>query len=94
MSPDEAAASMLKQGSTEVTEFKDLKVGSRVRRCAEQWGAAYTNGTGTIERIFHKQKSSWEKKYGRPDVELIVKRDDGEYSYLADYHVDLAEVQP
>ncbi|ASN20680.1 hypothetical protein [Arthrobacter sp. YN] len=93
MTPEEVAESMLKRGSTEVTEFKDLKVGSRVRRSAEQWGEAYTKGTGTIERIFHKQNSSWERKYGRPDVELIVKRDDGEYSYLADYHVDLAEVQ-
>jgi hypothetical protein len=94
MSPEEAADSMLKQGSTEVAEFKNLKVGSRIRRAAEQWGAAYTNGTGTIERIFHKRNSSWEQKYGRPDVELIVLCDDGHYSYLADYHIELAEVQP
>jgi hypothetical protein len=91
---EQVAADMLRRGSVEVQEFGALTVGARVRRGNQTWGAAYLRGTGTIERIFHKPNSSWEQKYGRPDVELIVRNDDDTYSFLADYHVDLAEEQP
>jgi hypothetical protein len=93
---DAAALIALKRGSVELQEFNGLKVGTRVRHVGEQFSAAYRNGTGTIERIFHLEKSSWTQKYHRPDIELIVKRDnpsspDDVYRFLADYHVEVVE---
>lgn len=93
---DTAALIALKRGSVEVQEFNGLTVGDRVRHVGEQYPEAYRNGTGTIERIFHLEKSSWAQKHQRPDIELIVKRDnpgtpDDTYRFLADYHVAVVE---
>jgi len=84
-------ADMLRRGFVEIQEFGALKPGVRVRHSGQQWPDAYRLGTGSVERIFHKPDSSWEQKYGRPDVELIMKRDDGTRSMLADYHVRLTD---
>lgn len=99
MDAEEVAKEYLDSGSVELQEFKQLKVGSRVRLSGQQWPDAYRIGTGTIERIFHRQNSSWERSWGRPDVELIVRYDKPPYeecthAFVADYHVDLAEEQP
>lgn len=87
---------MLKHGYVEVTEINDLKVGARVKHSGQRWPGAYSNGTATIERIFHKPVSSWSQKYHRQDIEIIVKKDNpefgSEYGYWADYHTVLAEV--
>ena len=89
----EVAADLLAAGSVEVEEFGELRVGSRVRLSGERWTEAQEFGTGAVERIFHKPNSSWERSYGRPDVELIVKRDqprfgpDDTHAFVADYHV-------
>lgn len=100
MNAEEVASDLLKSGSVEVKEFGSLKVGSRVHHNGQRWPGAEVNGTGTIERIFHRPNSAWERSYGRPDVELIVKRDSSAiypgdaHMFVADYHVSLAEVQP
>jgi hypothetical protein len=89
---------MLARGYVEVTEINALKVGARVKHTGQRWSGAYTNGTATIHRIFHKELSSWSQKYSRQDIELIVKRDNvalnDEYGYWADYHTELADEQP
>lgn len=88
---DEAVADLLKRGYVELQEHNGLKVGTRVRHSGERYSDAIFKGTGNIERIFYKANSSWEQKYGRQDVELIVKRDtpqgDSTHRFLADYHV-------
>jgi hypothetical protein len=89
---------MLKQGYVEVSEMNNLKVGARVKHISQQWPGSYTNGTATIERIFHKPVPSWPQKHTRQDIELIVKKDKPEfgstYGYWADYHTQLASEQP
>lgn len=85
---ERAAAALLSRGAIEVQEFGSLTVGARIRKVSQTYPAARTQGTGVIERIFHRQNSFWEQKYGHPDVELIVRNDDGTHSFLADYHVD------
>lgn len=92
LTPESFAEDLLGRGYVEVQEFGELKVGSRVRHTGQRWSDAIWKGTGNIERIFQRDKSSWTQKYGKPDVEVIVKKDaPDEYSYLADYHVALAE---
>lgn len=88
------AEQLLHQGYVEVEEITGLKVGQRVRHMGEQYSDALRDGTGNIERIFHKENSSWSQKNGgRPDVEVIVKRDKVQYAggsthaLLANYHV-------
>jgi hypothetical protein len=86
---------MLKRGYVEVSEINNLKVGARVKHSGQRWPGAYTNGTATIERIFHKPVSSWSQKSSRQDIELIVRRDtpvfDHDFGYWADYHTELTE---
>lgn len=89
MAPEEMAAALLARGYEECPGFIDkdrtLNVGDRVRKNNQRFG--YDTGTGTIERIFVKEKSAWSQTYRADDVELIVKNDDGTYSFVANYHV-------
>ena len=89
MTPDEYAQSLSYRGYEEFPGFIDkgytLNVGDRVRRNNQRFG--YDTGTGTIERLFVKESSSWSEKYGADDVELVVKNDDGTYAFVANYHV-------
>lgn len=95
----EVAASLLAAGHVEVEEFGELRIGTRVRLSGQRWWEACEFGTGAVERIFHKPNSSWERSYGRPDVELIVKRDkpswgpEDTHAFVADYHVAKAYEQ-
>jgi hypothetical protein len=59
----------------------------RVRHLGHQYPEAYANGTGTVLAVMFKDPSSWSQTYGQPDVELLVLRDDGSISGVADYHV-------
>jgi hypothetical protein len=70
--------------STKNPEYK-LQIGDRVRKNSQYFG--YATGTGTIESIYYKERSAWSQTYRSDDVELIVKNDDGTYSFVADYHV-------
>ena len=90
---DKAAERMLAEGFKEVTEFKNLRVGLRVRHMSQRWSEAQDKGTGVIERIFIREGDNWSQTHGRPNVELIKKNDDDSFSYLADYHVEPAERQ-
>lgn len=89
MNPEEWAQNLMARGYEEFPGFIDkgrtLNVGDRVRKNNQLFN--YDTGTGTIERIFVKLPSSWGQKYGSDDVELIVKNDDGTYSFVAQYHV-------
>lgn len=95
---ESVAKDMLARGYVEVNEINNLKVGARVKHTGQRWPGSYTKGTATIERIFHKEVSSWSQKYSRQDIEIIVKRDkaefNDEYGYWADYHTELADEQP
>lgn len=88
----ERAADLVRRGYVEVQEFGKLSVGARIRAGNEQYREALMNGTGNIERIFHKDNPGFEERWG-PDVELIVKRDkprwgpNDTHAFLADYHV-------
>lgn len=90
---EDAVSDMLEHGYVEVSEINKLKVGARVKHTNQRWPGSYTNGTATIERIFHKPVSSWSQKYNRQDIELIVRRDGDElaYGYWADYHTELPD---
>lgn len=89
MTPTEWAANLLAQGYKETKGFIDkgytLNPGDRVRKTNQRFG--YETGTGTIERVFTKDYSAWSEKYHNDDVELIVRNDDGTYSFVAHYHV-------
>ena len=85
---EKAEKGLLDRGYVEVPEYDRLQVGQRVRHIGEQWSEAYHTGTGVIEKIFYREKSSW----GANDVELIVKRDkprfgpNDTHGYWASYH--------
>lgn len=91
MNAEQHAEELLSRGYVEVQEFSHLHVGQRVRHVGQQYPEAYRNGTATIERIFRSPRTTW----GRPDVELIAKRDkpiwgpDDMHAYWADYHAVL-----
>lgn len=89
MTPDKYAQSLLYRGYEEVGGFEEqdrtLMVGDRVRRNNQRFG--YETGTGSIARVFVKMDSSWSHTYKVDDVELVVKNDDGTYSFVANYHV-------
>lgn len=97
MNPTEYAENLKARGYAECTIHKDttkdpyyvLTVGDRVRKNSQYFG--YTTGTGTIQSIFYKERSAWSQKYRSDDVELIIKNDDGTYSYIANYHVSKVE---
>lgn len=87
----EIIAGLLEHGFVEVQECDRLRVGTRVRHNGHQWPDAYISGTGNVERIFHLPKSSWEQRYGRPNIEIIMRRDNGDFMFVADYHLSVTE---
>lgn len=88
MNAEDRAAGLLNHGYVEIREFGNLHIGQRVRHVGQQYYEARQNGTAAIERIFQSPRNIG----GRPDVELIVKRDRPEWGpndthgYWADYH--------
>jgi hypothetical protein len=84
MTPNQQAADLLRRGYIEVQEWGDFKVGQRVRHVSHQW--ATLNGSAEVRRIFHHPDSAWSRKYGAPDVELIVRKDGGDAGFWANYH--------
>jgi hypothetical protein len=80
----------------------DLRPGARVRNAGEQWYEAIVEGTATVALVLRKgtdeKPDSWERTYGRPNVEVIVERDAehryfGAISVWSDYFSPLAEKQ-
>lgn len=76
-----------------------IRVGARVHNRGEQYLKAAVDGTATVLAVMRRgsdeQPDSWERTYGRPNVEVIVLRDrDHSVTAWADYGTRLAEKQP
>jgi hypothetical protein len=89
---------LLERGYRPINEHNGLRVGVRVRHCGEQFWQAFQGGTAVIEVLMQRSPSSWEARYGRPDIEMIVRRDDdrvsagtSRYGGWADYHARLVD---
>lgn len=76
----------------------EVRAGARVHNRGEQYPTARENGTATVVAVMRKgtdeHPDSWEKSYGRPNVEVIVEHDRGHLTVWADYGTYLAESQP
>lgn len=96
--PEKSAEDLIARGYIELQEIDRLKVGQRVCNANQRYHKAHQDGTAMLERIFHKPDSQWERKWGQPDIEVIVKRDDptygGTHGVWASYGTVVAEVQP
>lgn len=75
---DEARDSLVKRGYAFVAAFEGIEEGARVRNRGEQYPAAYAHGTARVLAVFRRY-GYWEQKYGGPDVEVVVERDDGDH---------------
>lgn len=76
-----------------------LRVGARVHNRGEQYLKAAVDGTATVLAVMRRgtdeQPDSWERTYGRPNVEVIVWCDrDDRVTAWSDYGTRLAEKQP
>jgi hypothetical protein len=81
-----------------------LRVGARVRNAGEQFNRAYQQGTATVIAVMRRgtdeNPDSWERSWGRPNVEVIVDRGVDRrdltvprYTNWADYGTALAAEQ-
>ena len=82
---------LIEHGYVDIDEHHGLRAGARVRHLGHQYPEAYAEGTGTVLAVMLKHLSSWSENHGRADVELLVLRDDGSISGVADYHVERVE---
>lgn len=75
-----------------------VRVGARVRNRGEQYPSAHENGTAVVLAVMRRgadeHPDSWERSYGRPNVEVIVRHDRDHITAWADYGTYLAEQQP
>lgn len=98
-----ALAPMLAKGWTlidHVPHESDIRSGARVHHQGERYGAALNQGTATVVAVMRRGSDecpdSWERSYGRPNVEVLVESDryeEGTYRWWADYHTSLAHEQ-
>lgn len=77
------------------TRAGQLAPGARVRGYGHQWPTAIARGTGVVHAVMLRDPSRWADKYGRPDVEIVVKLDRVDWPTLgvevwADYGTILA----
>lgn len=74
----------------------DLVVGARVHNSGERYSEARENGTATVVAITRKgtdeRPDSWQQSYGRPNIEVVVERDNGERVAWADYGTQVASL--
>lgn len=80
-----------------------LRVGARVRNYGEQYARAEQYGTAFVRAIMRRgtdeNPDSWERSYGRPNIEVIAERDPefarsfGALSTWSDYGTVLVEPQ-
>ena len=99
MTAETHAADLLERGYEEVQEWGDLHVGDPVHHIGQVFARGRAGGTAAIERIFHHPTSAWAQKYGRADVEIIVRHNEPqdwgeiiiEHGYWADYHTVKAD---
>lgn len=87
-------AELVHNGYVDIDETRSgIKVGDRVCHCGERYYEAMADGTAVVLCVMRNKGSFWERKYGQPDVELLVARDrpmfEGDHflvSGWADYH--------
>lgn len=72
-----------------------IRAGARVHNRGEQFDRAFTEGTATVVKVLRRgtdeKPDSWERRYGRPNVEVVVQRDDGMFMSWADYGTEVVE---
>lgn len=86
---EEKLAPMLADGFI-YHEHEHLKPGVRVRNRGEQYASARQFGTAVVVAVLRKP-GSWERTYGRLNIEVLVQRDDGSLTWWADYGTFLPE---
>lgn len=72
---DKKRAQLIECGYTEIDCYNEIRVGSRVRHSGERWFEARRNGTATVLAVMQKHESSWARRHGQPDVEVLVDKD-------------------
>lgn len=68
-------AELLKNGYTQVDEYKVYREGVRVRGRSARYFEALEKGTGTVLAVFHKPNSQWAQDWHMEDVEMIILND-------------------
>lgn len=71
-------------------EHAQIKPGVRVHNAGERYSAARQWGTAEVVAVLRKP-GPWEQKWGRLNIEVLVRRDDGSHRWWADYGTALAE---
>jgi hypothetical protein len=75
-------------------DHEHFKPGVRVRNWGEQYDTARQFGTAVVEAVMRKE-GSWEKTYGRLNLEVLVRRDrpdlGNELMWWQDYRTALTE---
>lgn len=66
---------LLERGYVDVAQHGGLRPGARVRNRGQQYTKARWDGTATLLAVMLKDPSPWAKKYGQPDVEVLVAND-------------------
>lgn len=84
MTIEETIQDLMSRGYKRI-DHKRLPVGARVRNRGEQYHAALWKGTAVVEAVLRNEGSSWERRYGAPDIEVVVTRDDGTVGQWANY---------
>ena len=90
---EEALAPMLADGFDHY-EHEHIKPGVRVRNRGEQYPEARQWGTAEVVAVLRKP-GAWEKKWGRLNIEVLVRRDRADFgpelTWWADYGTSLNE---
>jgi hypothetical protein len=71
----ELRAGLLADGYEDVPEVDGIKVGARVHHSGERFPRAYWEGTAVVLAVMEKSPSSWSRRWGRRDIEVIIERD-------------------
>ena len=72
---DGRRAELESRGYVEVGAYGDLRPGVRISHVGHRWPHAYMRGTATVVAVYLKPDSPWERKYDRPDVEVVYQSD-------------------
>lgn len=85
---------LLARGYQQITEHRNLRIGTRIRHHGHQWTEAFRSGTGYVAALTEKPDSAWSAEWGMPDIELIAVwdkpwpfDDSSRLSQVAQYHV-------
>lgn len=79
-----AKAELEGRGYHEVADHPRLAPGTRVRHAGEQYILALDNGTAEVKYVMQRD-GQWAADRNRPDIEVVVQRDDETTRVWADY---------